>query len=64
MNSSEEFKKIIKTVRFNESKYNLPYETENNIESVYDIYKAYCDAQPPDQHIASLYNFHELIKVQ
>ena len=60
MNSSEELKKIIKTVRFNESKYNLPYETENNIESVYDIYKAYCDAQPPDQHIASLYNFHEL----
>jgi hypothetical protein len=60
MNSSEELKKIIKTIRFNESKYNLPYESEDNIESIYDIYKAYCDENPRDQQTASLYNFHEM----
>ena len=32
MNSSEELKKIIKTIRFTESKYNLPPESEDNIE--------------------------------
>ena len=59
MNSSEELKKIIKTIRFTESKYNLPPESEDNIESVYGIYKAYCDEKPHDQPLASLYNFHE-----